>query len=43
MASISRIASILTYDLNSAGDWLQLLAASSWLLANLSGLAIKNE
>ncbi len=43
MASISWIASVLIYDLNSAGDWLQLLAASSWLLANLSGLAIKNE
>jgi len=26
---------MLIYGIGSAGDWLQLIAASAWLLANL--------
>ena len=36
VASICWIASVLTYGITSSGDWLQLFAASSWLLANLA-------
>ena len=34
-ASICWICSMLIYGIGSAGDWLQLIAASAWLLANL--------
>ena len=27
---------MLTYGLESGGDWLQLCAASAWLLANIA-------
>ena len=37
-ASLCWIVSVFTYGITSAGDWLQLLAASSWLIANLSSL-----
>ena len=36
IASVCWMLSVFTYGLNSTGDWLQLLAASSWLLANIS-------
>ncbi len=39
VASVCWIASVFTYGISSGGDWLQLLAASSWLLANLASLA----
>ena len=39
VASVSWIASVFTYGISSGGDWLQLFAASSWLLANLAALA----
>ena len=35
-ASICWLASVLVYGLSSGGDWLQLLAASSWLVANIA-------
>ena len=35
VASICWIASVLAYGISSSGDWLQLCAASSWLLANI--------
>ena len=38
-ASLCWIASVFTYGIGSTGDWLQLLAASSWLIANLSSLS----
>ncbi|MEO1267127.1 MAG: hypothetical protein AAFX99_03450 [Myxococcota bacterium] len=38
LASLLWIASVLTYGLNSRGDWLQLLAASAWLLANIAAI-----
>lgn len=38
IASICWIASVLAYGLSSTGDWLQLCAASAWLLANIASL-----
>ena len=35
VASVCWILSVFTYGISSTGDWLQLFAASSWLLANL--------
>lgn len=39
VASLCWITSMLVYGLESTGDWLQLCAASAWLLANLATLA----
>ena len=39
VASVCWIVSVFAYGINSSGDWLQLCAASSWLLANLASLA----
>lgn len=38
-ASVCWIASMLTYGVSSSGDWLQLFAASAWLLANIASIA----
>ena len=38
VASIAWIASVFTYGISALGDWLQLLAASAWLVANLAAL-----
>ncbi len=38
VASICWIASVLAYGISSSGDWLQLCAASSWLLANIAAV-----
>ena len=38
VASISWIASVFTYGITATGDWLQLLAASAWLVANIATL-----
>ncbi len=37
-ASTCWIASMLTYGISSSGDWLQLFAASAWLLANIASI-----
>ena len=37
-ASLCWLTSMLVYGLDSPGDWLQLGAASAWLLANLAAL-----
>jgi len=37
-ASLFWIASVLTYGISSSGDWLQLSAASAWLLANAAAV-----
>ena len=37
-ASVCWIVSMLTYGISSGGDWLQLLAASAWLLANIASI-----
>tara|TARA_Y100000589_G_scaffold80444_1_gene74191 strand:- start:1084 stop:1317 length:234 start_codon:yes stop_codon:yes gene_type:complete len=38
IASTCWIVSVFTYGIASTGDWLQLAAASSWLVANISSL-----
>ncbi len=38
VASLCWIASVFTYGISSTGDWLQLAAASAWLLANIASL-----
>ena len=38
-ASVCWIGSMLTYGISSSGDWLQLFAASAWLLANIASIA----
>lgn len=38
LASIFWIISVFSYGFNSTGDWLQLLAASAWLIANIASL-----
>ena len=38
-ASVCWITSMLTYGISSSGDWLQLFAASAWLLANIASIA----
>ena len=38
VASISWGASVFVYGISSAGDWLQLVAASAWLVSNLAAL-----
>ena len=35
-ASVFWIVSVFTYGISSPGDWLQLFAASAWLLANIA-------
>ena len=35
-ASVLWIVSVLAYDQISTGDWLQLMAASAWFLANIA-------
>ena len=37
-ASLCWIGSMLVYGIESGGDWLQLCAASAWLLANIATL-----
>ena len=37
-ASVCWLVSMWTYGISSSGDWLQLLAASSWLLANIASI-----
>ena len=39
IASLSWIASVFTYGISSTGDWLQLLAASAWLAANIAAIS----
>tara|TARA_B100000683_G_scaffold13280_1_gene13853 strand:- start:261 stop:500 length:240 start_codon:yes stop_codon:yes gene_type:complete len=39
IASLSWIASVFTYGISATGDWLQLIAASAWLVANIAAIA----
>ena len=38
-ASACWIGSVFVYGISSGGDWLQLCAASAWLLANIAAVA----
>lgn len=42
IASVCWIGSVLTYGISSNGDWLQLIAASAWLVANIASLATED-
>lgn len=42
IASLCWIISVFTYGITSTGDWLQLTAASSWMISNIATIiAIK--
>ena len=44
IASLCWIGSVLAYGITTSGDWLQLCAAYSWLLANIaSAVTAKNH
>ena len=38
IASGCWIASVLSYGISSTGDWLQIAAASAWMVANVAAL-----
>ena len=38
VASLCWIASVFSYEISATGDWLQLCAASAWLLANMASI-----
>ena len=38
IASLAWIASVFSYGISATGDWLQLLAASAWLISNVATL-----
>lgn len=38
LASLCWIASVFSYGIQSNGDWLQLVAASAWLVANMAAV-----
>ena len=42
LASTCWMVSVFVYGISSPGDWLQLSAASSWLVANLASLFSEN-
>ena len=39
VASLCWIASVLSYGITANGDWLQMAAACSWLLANVASIS----
>lgn len=39
IASLCWIVSVFAYGISSTGDWLQLCAASAWLVANIASVA----
>ena len=38
VACMCWIISVFSYGISSTGDWLQLLAASSWLMSNIAAI-----
>ena len=43
LASLCWIISVFAYGISSTGDWLQLMAASSWMLSNIASIIIIKE
>ena len=44
IASICWIGSVFAYEISSIGDWLQLIAASAWLFANVAvAVSVKTD
>ena len=41
-ASAFWIVSVFTYGISSTGDWLQLFAASSWMISNIASVIVIN-
>lgn len=39
VASLCWIVSVFVYGVSELGDWLQLAAASAWLVANVAAIA----
>lgn len=39
IAALCWICSMMSYGISSIGDWLQLCAASAWLVANIASIA----
>ena len=42
-ASLCWMISVLVYGITSTGDWLHLMAASSWMLSNIASILIIKE
>lgn len=40
LASLCWILSVFTYGISSTGDWLQLLAASCWMVSNIATIVV---
>ena len=40
LASLCWIISVFVYGISSTGDWLQLMAASSWMLSNIASIIV---
>ena len=40
LASLCWIISVFFYGISSRGDWLQLMAASSWMLSNVASIIV---
>ncbi len=40
LASLCWIISVFIYGISSTGDWLQLMAASSWMLSNVASIIV---
>ncbi len=38
VASLCWFCSVMAYGISSTGDWLQLFAASAWMVANIAAL-----
>jgi len=43
LASLCWMISVFVYGITSTGDWLQLMAASSWMLSNIASMLIIKE
>ena len=43
LASLCWMISVFVYGITSTGDWLQLMAASSWMLSNIASILIIKE
>ena len=40
LSSLCWIISVFVYGISSTGDWLQLMAASSWMLSNIASIFV---
>ena len=38
VSSLCWIVSVFAYGITTTGDWLQLCAASSWMISNIAGI-----